>query len=129
MDKKRIRGVIAFIGVAMAIFIFSIYQSNKKYIDFVKHESPRNHPGITYEKAFNNYFGDCKWSYFVSEDEEDIVEFNGTCSLGERPANIRIQFLLNYNAKKFEICAVAIDDISLDRWEIPEVIERVFKDY
>lgn len=129
MNKKRVWGVVAFVGVLVVIFMFFMHQNDKKYIDCVKQGSPLSYPNITYGKAFDNYFGNCKWSYFVSDKDEDVVEFNGKCSWKGKDADIKIQFLLDYDAREFEVWAVTIDDMYLNGWEIATVIEMVFEGY
>lgn len=129
MDKKRILGIAGFVAVVVIIFAFVIHQSDQKYIDFVKQGSPTSYPNITYEKAFNNYFGNCKWSYFVSDDEEDVVEFNGKCSYRGQDADIKIQFVLDIAHDSFEVYAATINDIPQSNWELASIIELVFEDY
>ena len=113
MNKKRIWSIVGFVAIVVVIFAFVIHQNDKKYIDFVKQGSPLN----------------CKWSYFVSDDEEDVVEFNGKCSYRGQDADIKIQFLLDYDHDSFEVCAVTINGIRQSTLEIATIIEMVFEDY
>lgn len=129
MDKKRIWGIIGFVAIVIAIFAFAMHKNDQKYIDFVKQGSPTSYPNITYEKAFNNYFGDCKWNYFVSDEEEDVVEFNGICSYRGQDADIKIQFVLDVAHDSFEVYAATINGIRQSNWEIASIIELVFEDY
>lgn len=129
MDKKRIWGIVGFLAIVVIIFAFIMHQSDQKYIDLVKQGSPTSYPNITYEQAFNHYFGNCKWSYFVSDDKEDVVEFNGKCSYRGQDADIKIQFVLDMAHDSFEVYAATINDIPQSNWELTSIIELVFEDY
>jgi len=129
MNKKRIWSIVGFVAIVVAIFAFVIHQNDKKYIEFVKQGSPVDYPNITYEKAFDNYFGNCKWSYFVSDDEEDVVEFNGKCSYRGQDADIKIQFVLDVDHDSFEVYAATINGIRQSTLELATIIEMVFEDY
>lgn len=129
MNKKRIWGIVGFVAIVVVIFAFVIHQNDKKYIEFVKQGSPNYYPNITYEKAFNNYFGNCEWSYFVSEDDEDIVEFNGNCTYRNKDAKIKIQFIVDYKNKTFWPNAIAINGTEQGPEDIFTIIEMVFEAY
>lgn len=129
MKKGRIGGILAFVAVCVAIFLFAMHQRNNRYIDFVKQGSPVDYPNITYEKAFNNYFGDCKWTYFKSEDDEDVVEFNGICSYRGQDAKIKIQFLLDVSGGTFVAYTAAIDGVLQSTLDLQYIITTVFEDY
>ena len=46
---------------------------------------------ITIERAFENFFGNRKWSTYNAEGNEYVV-FNGTCEIGGEKANVKITF-------------------------------------
>lgn len=129
MNKKRIWGIVGFVAIVVVIFAFVLHQNDKKYIESVKQGSPNYYPNITYEKAFNNYFGNCEWSYFVSEDDEDIVEFNGNCTYRNKDVKIKIQFIVDYKNKTFWPNAIAINGTEQSPEDIFTIIEMVFEAY
>ncbi len=50
----------------------------------MKHGYNDEYPNKSYGEAFDEFFEDPKWEYFVSEDDEDIVEFTGKCFWGRK---------------------------------------------
>lgn len=129
MKKSKILGVITFVVVCAAVFLIAMHQRSSRYIDFVKQGSPIDYPDITYEQAFNNYFGNCEWTYFKSDDDEDVVEFNGLCSYGGKDAKIKIQFLLDVSDGSFIAYTAAIDGVLQSTLELQYIISTVFEDY
>jgi hypothetical protein len=47
---------------------------------------------MTLGEAFDGFFYDAYWDYFVSTDDFDIVEFHGSFDLGGIPAEVLVQF-------------------------------------
>jgi len=85
--------VIGIIFVALSMFGGS--SDDNKYIDMVKNSYPSRYPEATYGEAFDNYFGNAKWEYGVTEDEEKFVDFTGKVTYYEEVINAHIQFDIN----------------------------------
>jgi len=85
--------VIGIIFVALSMFGGS--SDGNKYIDMVKNSYPSRYPKATYGEAFDNYFGDAKWEYGVTDDKEKFVDFTGKVTYYEEVINAHIQFDIN----------------------------------
>lgn len=66
---------------------------------------------MTLGEAFDYFFTDPEWNYFLSSDEQDIVEFYGTFELGGIPADVYIQFEV-FEENDYELFYWEIDGYS-----------------
>lgn len=78
--KKWIRTVGIVASLLIAVLLVSMGEEGDKYIKMVKNAEPESeyYEGISYGDAFDEYFDDESWEYFVSDNEQDVVEFRGT---------------------------------------------------
>ena len=67
------------IGKEAADQISNITDADNKYVLMVKNGYRSDKPDLTYNTAFENYFGTPTWKYFKSDDGDNIVEFTGDC--------------------------------------------------
>ena len=109
VEKKKKRGCLTVIIVVVVILIlaaaFSNSDDDKKEnsksenidsrlqgeedddrIDMVKGGTPVMIPDITYEEAYQHFFGNPNWRYFDAEDGSEVVEFSGDCTYYEEAA-------------------------------------------
>lgn len=107
MSKGKIIAIVIVV-VAMIIVIGSQVSKSDKMqgsslnfakIDKVRELSPEGAGGITYNQAYDEFFGSADWKHFVSDDNVDVVEFSGECSYNDKPGMIYIQFQLDKNDK------------------------------
>ncbi|MBN2253623.1 MAG: hypothetical protein JW701_07980 [Kosmotogaceae bacterium] len=63
---------------------------------------------MTLGEAFDGFFIDAFWDYFVSTDDLDIVEFHGSFDLGGIPAEVFVQFEV-YDDGSFDLYYWEID--------------------
>lgn len=134
--RKRLILVAVVSGV---IFMFGMFNPDvavgeNAYIDMVQNCEPDAdvYPDITYGEAFNNYFSNPEWTYFVSQDDTQVVEFNGKCLYLEEEADITIQFLLtplNDTEYSIELHYLGINDASQPDIVKIEIVNAVFEDY
>lgn len=105
MSKGKI---IAIVVVALALLIVIGSQMSNSddmqgsslnfvKIDKVRELSPEGAGGITYNQAYENFYGSPDWKHFVSDNNIDVVEFSGECTYYEKPGMVYIQFQLDDN--------------------------------
>ena len=110
---------------------------NAEKINIVRNGCPSLIPNITFAEAYENFFANPDWRYFVADDEEEseIVEFVGDCTYDGEDAEVYIQFLLydETDDLAFELYYAGIkkNDIVIDSDDsiIIELIYKPFSDY
>lgn len=107
----------------------SKYDSN---IEMVKKGSPELIPNITYEQAYENFFGNPQWRGFTADTGEQVVEFTGDCTYYDEEAEVYIQFVLE-GTTAFSLYYAHInvngETISLDEQTIVELVYTPFATY
>ena len=68
--------------------------SPTQYIQMVTGGYRIDDPEFTYGDAFNSFFSSPHWEFFISEDDEKIVEFTGDCTYRDTPVTACIQFVI-----------------------------------
>ncbi len=63
-------------------------------IELVKNGSPTLIPNITYQQAYENFFGNPQWRGFTADTGEKVVEFTGECTYYDEDAQVYIQFVI-----------------------------------
>ncbi len=89
----------------------------------VEDGSPYDYPDKTWGEVLEDVCDDGEWESFVSEDDEDIVEFNGT--IDETGAEICIQFEIDDD--EFEISYMDVDGEVCDEYETAEIVALLFE--
>lgn len=115
--------------IMFTILISSMAEENHKYIQSVKDGRPTAYPNVTYGEAFDAFFKDGKWKYFISTDEQDVVEFSGVCLYGNKEAKILMQFLISDDKKTVETGAFSIDGKSQTELVTSLFLLKVFESY
>lgn len=79
--------------------------------------------------AFEEFFGDPSWEYFLSTDDENVVEFIGDCYYGDEPVKVLIQFLVDVKKNTFEVCYVEQNGIPLEFEEWDALLEAIYDNF
>lgn len=128
--RKKVVGSI----ITMMFFCFLLigcgvsYSENNENIQFVKQGYPESYPNKTYGEAFDSFFERPQWKYFVSEDDEDIVEFTGKCLYLEEEVDVCIQFTLDKKAGTFDINYLSFNEVAQNRLMVWAVISAAFEE-
>ena len=77
--------------------------------------------------AFENYFDNTKWYYFVSDDGFDVVEFEGTFSYYDKDTSCCLQFKL-YDDNHFEAYALDFNGVPQSKFMKNTLIDEVMED-
>lgn len=136
-NKKKIIGIV--VGcvclVVAAVLILSGALSagekaggSDKYVDMVQEGSLYYFPDETVEEAFDDFFADPEWKSFVSEDDDRIVEFNGTCEYYGKDENLCMQFTVDEETGEFEITYVDIAGESFGDEDLEYILDTIFSD-
>lgn len=104
-------------------------EGQQRYIQFVEKGYPESYPNVTYGEAFEAFFADGEWEYFESTENQDVVEFHGTCFYDGEEAEVAIQFLLSYDEQTFQVYALKINDEVQPEYVTAILLEKVFEDY
>lgn len=129
---SRMRLLIALVASVCGVILVVIaiaYASGNRYTDMVKNGYPELYPDITYGEAFEAFFGECEWEYFVSEDGQDVVEFRGNCMYGDKRAAVTVQFLVYEDRGTFEIHTAAINGEVQPELVYSVLLLKVFESY
>lgn len=137
ISLKRRLAILAIITGILFLFIIltpGVTEGGNAYIEMVQSSSPDAYPDVTYGEAFNNYFSNPEWEYFVSDDDSQVVEFNGRCLYLNEEADVTVQFLLTdleneNNEYLIEFGYLGINGQSqsdIVKWAL---VEEIFGDY
>lgn len=106
---------------------------DEEMIAWVKKGSPYLIPDITYEEAYENFFGNPTWRYFDADDGSEVVEFAGECTYNDEPAEIYIQFVLDPDDDSFEMhyanLEVEGEQVEMDGIILLQLIYNPFSEY
>lgn len=106
----------------------SDYNENSEQVKIIAKSYFKKYPFdekyLNIGSAFESYFDNTTWEYFKSEDNEDIVEFNGTFTKDGEKIDSCIQFEL-FNDNTFEICYVGLNGKSQDQRETDNLIRDI----
>ncbi|WP_075619648.1 hypothetical protein [Paenisporosarcina indica] len=92
----------------------------------VKDGSLDDYPDITIDEAFNAFFSSPTWEYFLSEEDEDIVEFTGGFMYEDVDAEATIQFQLHED-DRFEIVYTAFNDLPQNEFYSNGLLISIFE--
>ena len=123
----------------------NIVQMTDENVLAVKKGHPNSYPDITYEDAFEAYFGDPTWKSFVGTqegpdengdgepdytvDNVDVVEFTGYCMYQNVKVKALIQFALDNEEGTFTSEYLSFNDVPQNMFMLYGLIEDVFDDY
>lgn len=106
----------------------NLRDSDNKYVKMVKNGYRENNTEMTYDKAFSDFFGTPRWTYFESESGEDIVEFTGDCVYRDVSVKARLQFIVDENNGTFEASYLAFNEVPQDLFTMAALLEKAFED-
>ena len=89
---------------------------------FQAYSSDDGYPNVG--DAFENYFDDTSWKAFTSDDDMEIVEFNGKFLYYDDETDCCLQFQ-TYEDGSFDIYAVEFNGIPQDKVTISVLVEKV----
>lgn len=128
--KKKRRLIIGIVAIILIVAVFATMGGgDNKYVKLVKTTVPDGYPGITYGDAFDNFFTNPTWKYFESDKNEDVVEFSGGCSYGEKNVTIRLQFVLYEEDGIFQVEYYEMDGEPQTEQSAAKLLETVFETY
>ncbi len=104
----------------------SVTYSENQYVLMVKGGYRESDPDLTYDKAFSTFFGTPRWSYFESDEGQDVVEFTGDCTYQEAPVKARIQFVVDEKNGTFEATYLAFNEVPQDALTLTALITTAF---
>ncbi len=136
-NKKKlwIRIIIAIVAIIVFIVVvliggyIYIKNENTKYIDYVKEGYPEAYPNITYGEAFDSFFGEPSWKYFVTENDEDVVEFAGQCFFMDAEVTATVQFILDIDNGTFEAGYFDMNGVPQNQFMTGIILTKVFESY
>lgn len=126
------RRIINLLAVLLTIcFLVSgcgvTYNESNENIQFVKRGTNSAYPDITYGKAFDAFFSNPTWGYFVADTGEDVVEFTGNCFYDNVEVEALIQFTLDKDAGTFEVNYVSLNDVTQSQYMVEVLLEAIFE--
>lgn len=95
----------------------------------VKNGYPFIYPNITYGQAFDEFFADPEWDYFLSEEGVDVVEFKGICTYKEVQVEANLQFILNEAEGTFQQGALSFNGVPQEDLITSVMICKAFEEY
>ena len=145
MNKTNLR----YICLIMAIFMlcgcdvktgdvkdqyYDVMQSDDPHVLGVKHGHPSTYPDITYEDAFEYFFGYPTWKYFEGKRNDsdtlyEVVEFTGRCLYQETEVKALLQFTMNDDGKTFSPTYLSFNDVPQSELIMLALIEKAFSSY
>ena len=79
-------------------------------------------------KAFDQFFSDGKWEYFVATDNSKVVEFTGTCRWQDKPAKAKVQFVI-LNDTRFQLWTIEINGDNMRDSDAIAVMKKILTQY
>ncbi len=129
--KKTSKIIIGVIATIVIIIVLGALASGGDYSSkvssvkngyFQAYSSDDGYPNVG--NAFENYFDDTSWKAFTSDDDMDIVEFNGKFMYYDDETDCCLQFQ-TYEDGSFDIYAVEFNGIPQDKLTISVLLEKV----
>lgn len=131
-QKKKTSKIILGVIVTIAIIVvlaalgssgdYSEEVSSVKNGYFQDYSAADGYPNVG--DAFENYFDDTSWKAFTSDDDMEIVEFNGKFLYYDDETDCCLQFQ-TYEDGSFDIYAVEFNGIPQDKLTISVLLEKV----
>ncbi len=124
--------------------VANISQATDEHVLMVKKGHPNSYPDITFEQAFESFFGNPTWKYFVgtkegSDDDDDgepdyevdnvdVVEFTGYCTYSGVEVKALIQFTLN-DDDTFDASYLSLNEVPQNMLMLGSLIGKAFDEY
>ena len=102
--------------------------SPTQYIQMVTGGYRIDDPEFTYGDAFNSFFSSPHWEFFISEDDEKIVEFTGNCTYRDTPVTACIQFVIYEEDETFEAVWLDFNEVPQDTITMNVLISTAFEE-
>ena len=100
-----------------------------EHVVMVKTGHPELYPELEYGEVFGEFFGNPAWEYFKSDENQDIVQFTGTCKVLDKKVNAEMQFILDTENDSFEVGALTFNDIPQIQFMTMALISKAFETY
>ena len=134
-NKKIFKIVISVclvvITIVVIISVIGVNSGMSEEISTVKNghffDYPEEDGYTTIGTAFENYFDNTKWYYFVSDDGFDVVEFEGTFSYYDKDTSCCLQFKL-YDDNHFEAYALEFNGVPQSKFMKNTLVDEVMED-
>lgn len=102
--------------------------SPTQYIQMVTGGYRIDDPEFTYGDAFNSFFSSPHWEFFISEEDEKIVEFTGDCTYRDTPVTACIQFVIYEEDETFEAVWLDFNEVPQDTITMNALISTAFEE-
>lgn len=109
--------------------IENLTDKNNENVLMVKNGHPEIYPDAKYGESFDNFFGSPTWTYFESDDGQDIVEFTGDCTYEDVEVKARLQFILDTEAGTFDAGAFSLNDVPQNQIMTEGLLSKVFENH
>lgn len=120
MLQRRIKSIALSM---LVVFTTIVLVACAPDVSTVKDGSPYDYPDKTWGEALDDVCKKADWDSFVSDDDEDIIEFNGV--LKENDVKLCIQFEVDDD--EFEIKYMEVDGESCSQYEMAEIVALIFE--
>jgi len=104
----------------------NVRDADNKYVLMVKGGHKSTNPDLTYDTAFNAFFGTPRWRYFESDDGLDVVEFTGDCMYLDVQVRALIQFVIDEEEGTFDAVYLSFNDVPQNLLLLWALIEKAF---
>ena len=126
--KKGFLLIGVFLCFCVGIISFEIKELDNKYISTVQEASFNAYPNEEIGLAFKKFFREPEWTYFVSDEGMDIVEFTGKCKYDGVEVDVLMQFTVDEDGT-FEVTYLSYNEVSQNLLELASLIGAIFNDY
>lgn len=97
-----------------------------QYIQMVVNGYRVEDPEHSYGEAFDAFFASPHWKFFVSEEDEKVVEFTGDCTYQDAPVTACIQFVIDEENSTFEAAWLDLNGVPQDTLTLNALITKAF---
>lgn len=97
-----------------------------QYIQMVVNGYRVEDPEHSYGEAFDAFFASLHWEFFVSEEDEKVVEFTGDCTYQDAPVTACIQFVIDEENSTFEAAWLDLNGVPQDTLTLNALITKAF---
>lgn len=97
-----------------------------QYIQMVVNGYRVEDPEHTYGEAFDAFFASPQWEFFVSDEDEKVVEFTGDCTYLDAPVTACVQFIINETDNTFEATWLDFNGVPQNTLTLNALITKAF---